>query len=128
MQNRDNTSQNNTHLTGRQQRVINALLFSTSVTHASQVSGVSRQRIHVWLNQPEFRDELAKARQAVRQDSIESLKILFAHAVDTLSEILLNSQDERTKVKICEIVLNYNYNFIELSELDSRLKVLESRQ
>lgn len=121
-------AQNGT-LTNRQQRAINGLLYSTSITQASEISGISRRVIHKWLNEDGFKDELARQRQKVRDDSIQHLKILFSRAVDVLTEILEQGLiDYRIRLKACELVLNYNIQVLELGELDSRLKVLESRQ
>lgn len=76
------------------------------------------------MSDSHFKEELSKARRKVREESIETLKVLFSRAVNNLSQ-LLDDSDTRIRIRACQLVLDFNLEIIEFAELDERLKKLE---
>ena len=49
-----------TSLTARQEKALPILASASSIAEASRLSDVGRRTLHRWLDDPDFRDELAR--------------------------------------------------------------------
>lgn len=110
----------------KQEKVIQELIRPTnlSLSEIAERVGVGERTLYRWMSDSHFKEELSKARRKVREESIETLKVLFSRAVNNLSQ-LLDDSDTRIRIRACQLVLDFNLEIIEFAELDERLKKLE---
>lgn len=74
-------------LNARQQRIIEALLTSPTVTEAAQVAGVSRNFVHDQMRKPVFLHAYRQARSEAMQHAISMTQRYAPLAVQTLAKI-----------------------------------------
>lgn len=111
-------------LTLRHQRLISALVVDPDVLAACKVAGVGRSTAHRWLRDPAFRAELARQRDAVLVEALDSVKTHAARAMTELAG-LLQSKDDRLRRMICNDLLNHAMRVRELEDIERRLVALE---
>jgi|GEM_PF-492641 len=111
-------------LTLRHQQLIGALVVAPDIRAACKAVGVGRTTAHRWLNDPAFRAELARQRDAVLVEALDSVK---THAVRAMSELagLLQSKDDRLRRMICNDLLGHAIRVRELEDIERRLAALE---
>ncbi len=111
-------------LTLRHQRLISALVVDPDVLAACKVAGVGRSTAHRWLRDPAFRAELARQRDAVLVEALDSVKTHAARAMMELAG-LLQSKDDRLRRLICNDLLNHAIRVREMEDIERRLVALE---
>ena len=111
-------------LNPRQQKLLALLVGNPDVQAASKIAGVSRSPAHCWLNQPAFQKELARQRDAVLSEALDSVKTHAARAVRELAG-LLSAADERLRRLVCNDVLGHALKVRELEDIERRLAALE---
>ena len=111
-------------LTRRHQRLLSALVIDPDVQAASQTAGVARSTAHRWLNDPVFRDELARQRDAVLSGAMSSVKTHAARAMLELAR-MLGSEDDRLRRMICNDILGHAMKAREMEDFERRLAALE---
>jgi hypothetical protein len=85
---------------------------------------VGRTTAYRWMNEPAFKDELARQRDAVLSAALESVKTQATRAVTELTG-LLTVKDERLRRLVCNDILAHAMKVRELEDFESRLAVLE---
>jgi hypothetical protein len=87
---------------------------------------VSETQLRRWLTQPAFRDELQAASKEAIDAAILRLAGLTGQAVDTLKEIMLDTQaSPGTRLQAVNIHLGRLMDLREFQTFDERLKALE---
>ena len=111
-------------LTFRHQQLIGALVVAPDIQSACKAVGVGRTTAHRWLNDPTFRAELARQRDAVLVEALDSVK---THAAQAMTELagLLKSKDDRLRRLICNDLLGHAIRVRELEDIERRLAALE---
>ena len=113
-----------TELTLQQQQLLGALIVDPNIQAACKGVGVGRTTAHRWLQDPVFRDELVRQRDAVLSESMDSVKTHAAKAMTELAE-MLNSKDERLRRLVCNDILGHAMKVRELQDIEGRLAALE---
>jgi len=110
----------------RQQTALAALIGSVTLDEASSRSGVSSRTLERWLSEDsEFVDQLRAARARVVETSISRLQDACSAAVDTLKRNL-ECGSPGVEVRSAVAILEHSIRAIELYDIESRLRALET--
>lgn len=115
--------QNDT-LTQQQQRAINALLVSPSLTAAAKSTGVARKTLYRWMEDPAFRAALDAAESEVLDGVSRRLLALAEKAADKL-DALLDSSNDNVRLRAASVTLDILMRLRELRDVERRLTELE---
>jgi hypothetical protein len=107
-----------------QEKALNALLESASVSDAAKKCGLNQKTLHRYLEDAEFQKEFRAARRIVFEQNIIRLQSLHAGAVDTL-ERNLNCENPSAEIRAAQIVLESTRKDFETLDILSRLELLE---
>jgi transposase-like protein len=108
----------------RKEKAILALLGGATILETSVQAGVSKRTLFKWLQELEFRQRLEQEKNNVRDRDINLLKATLGDAINA-ARVLLGSQSERVRLTACQILLEYGFKAIELSEIVERIQKLE---
>jgi hypothetical protein len=100
------------------------LATCANYSEAARQIGCSREEIYTWLKDPEFKVELERLRTDIVNDAISQLKNNATKATNTLVN-LLEDESSQVRLKAANDILNHLGRFMELRELETRLKALE---
>jgi HEAT repeat protein len=100
------------------------LATCANYSEAARQIGCSREEIYNWLKDPEFKAELERLRTDIVNDAISQLKNNATKATNTLVN-LLEDESSQVRLKAANDILNHLGRFMELRELETRLKALE---
>lgn len=100
------------------------LATCANYSEAARQIGCSREEIYAWLKDPEFKAELERLRTDIVNDAISQLKNNATKATNTLVN-LLEDESSQVRLKAANDILNHLGRFMELRELETRLKALE---
>ena len=114
----------NNQFTDRQQRLLTEMVQTTDTQAAARATGIGRSTVYRWLREPDFADELARRRNKVLNEALESVKNLTTRAARELGA-LLDTEDERLRRQICRDILSHSIKIRELEEIEQRLTRLE---
>jgi hypothetical protein len=103
------------------------LASCSSYAEAARELGVSIPTIYKWLGDPEFAAKLESIRNQIVSESISKLKTHTTKAVDTLA-MLLDDDNPQIRRGVSNDILNHVSRFIEIKEIEVRLKALEAIQ
>jgi len=111
-------------LTPQKMRLLTALASDPDVQAACTAAGVGRTTAYRWQNEPAFKEELKRQREAVLSAALESVKTQAKRAVAELAG-LLNVKDDRLRRQVCNDILAHAMKVRELDDFGSRLEALE---
>jgi hypothetical protein len=113
-------------LTTRQWDTITALLTNHSVAEAAKSAGVGTRSVYRWLEQPEFKKALRQARQEQFATINRSLLSMTKTAINTMNDLMTNQTvSESVRYRVARTVLEGFYNFLQPSDLEERIFLLE---
>ena len=108
----------------RQQQLLVELVANPDIQAACKAAGVGRSTAHRWLKEPVFRAELARQRDMVLSETMDSVKTHATRAMAELAE-LLDTEDDRLRRLICNDILGHALRVRELEDFERRLVALE---
>jgi hypothetical protein len=114
----------NKNLTERQRRCLPHLISCKNLTEGCRSAGITTECFYTWLEQPSFKAELYKLRNAAMSEGLQQLRDAVTHASMKLIELLESSTEETRRKAACNI-LEYSLKIEELREIDSRLESIE---
>jgi hypothetical protein len=110
-----------------QEKALNALLESASVSEAAIKCGLNAKTLRRYLDDPEFQKEFRAARRVVFEQNIFKLQSLHNQAVDTL-ERNLNCEIPSTEVRSAQIIVEATRRDFETLDVLHRLEALEAQK
>lgn len=113
-------------LSPRQLQTLPHLLSSPSFEEAARRAGITSKQLHVWLKQPEFREELKRQRTTIFCDALSFLKTSTLKAIQTLVA-LLDDTDPRIRLVASEKLLSNAFKGTEFLDFEERISALERR-
>jgi len=109
----------------REQAII-ALLEQPSIKEAAQSVGIGEATLFRWLQEPEFQRAYREAKHRVVEQAISRLQQVSGEAVDTLREIMLDTEKPpSTRVTAAKAVLEWSIKAVEMEDLVTRVEDLE---
>lgn len=114
--------------TPKQQKSIEALVLTGSVTEAAKVAGVNRKTVHAWLKQPAFKLALKEAEAEALDNLSRELVSLSSEATATLRGVMGDdSAGLGHKLRAADITLANLLKIRELAGLEDRVTRLEEQ-
>jgi DNA-binding transcriptional MerR regulator len=108
-----------------QEKALNALLESASITEAAIKCGLNAKTLRRYLDDGEFQKEFRAARRVVFEQNIVRLQSLHGNAVDTL-ERNLSCENASVEVRAAQIVIESTRKDFETLDILERLETLEN--
>ena len=94
-------------LSERQVTAIPHLVSSKSVSETAELVGVNRTTIYRWLDDPTFRDEYDRQRDAVANFARSSMRALMLKALAIQAE-RLDSDDPKERARVAKEIIDYD--------------------
>lgn len=119
--------QDSNALTPQQHQVLVALLGGSPILRAAEAAEIDPSSVYRWLKLPAFQEALRDGRRLLAQQGLAQLQGLVADAVGVVRQIL--NDDTRTptvRLRAAELVLNQTVKYLELEDLERRLRELEA--
>ena len=111
------------------ERAIVALLSEKTVTDAAAKAGVNEKTLRRWLSEDEaFQAEYAAARQAAFDAGIHRVQALTARAVDTLAELLDDTDHPNVRLGAARTVTEIAIHQHDAATILMRLDELDAAQ
>jgi DNA-binding CsgD family transcriptional regulator len=113
-------------LTPRQERALQAYLFSRSQKEAALAAGVSESTLWRYKQDPGFSRRLREAQRAAVNHAFLRLQRASGDAVTVLHDLMM-MEDAPAGARVCAIrrALDYSFRSAEVEELKARIDLLE---
>ncbi len=108
-----------------QEKVLVALLETPSIRDAAKLSGISEATIYNYLKDKEFLTEYRNARRQTVESAIAQMQNAASEAVETLRRNL-TCENSAVETRTAQIIFENSIRGLELTDILSRLEVLES--
>lgn len=113
--------------TNNKEKVIDALLSTSSISEAAKQAGVGEATVYRYLRDETFKNEYRNARRDVVENTVGRLQGASAQAVETLTKNL-DCGNPSAEIRAAQIILETSYKGIELIDLQMRVEILEAEQ
>ena len=94
-------------LSERQVIAIPHLVSSKTASETAELVGVNRKTIYRWLDDPAFRDEYDRQRDAVANFARSSMRALMLKALSIQAE-RLDSDDPKERARVAKEIIDYD--------------------
>lgn len=112
-----------------QDKVISALLSSNTRKEAATKAGVSERTISRYFAQADFVARYNEEKRRILDAANTQIQGALAPAIKTLRDIVENKKAPMTtKVMAARAILEYTIRLAEYSELEARIRILESHE
>jgi len=115
----------NDHFSEKKLKAIELLMQSYSPGEVAAEVGISRVTVYRWIKQESFQAELSKRKNDLLEAAARKLSGAADQAVEVLIQLLESKQPNVRRLSV-GMILDYSIKFSELSDLESRIKVLEA--
>ena len=112
--------------TGKRDAVLVALAAGKTVREAAAETGVGERTAHRWLADPQFRAELANARQEMIRQAVGKLADASSAAADELRRLLTDAESDAVRLRAAVAILDGLTKLREHVELADRVAALEN--
>ena len=114
----------NFDLTHRQQAVLPVMATARSLAEAARVSGFTERTLRRWLDDDDFRAELARLRQESAELARRELQGLMLRSVSVLSEAM-DDPDKALRLRSARYALSFAVRICETEKLRKDIQDLE---
>ena len=110
-------------MTDKQNKLIQALLITPSKTEAAKITGLSRQTIARYFQNPAFVEAYRAAVNDSFEESTRKLQKAFNGAIDALVDVINKEESsDSAKIAAARSILEYG---LKMTELHDILRLLE---
>lgn len=113
-------------LSDKQIKSIPKILANRTIEAGCIAAGIDRSSYFRWLKDPAFETEIKTQRKQIVDAAYALLQQAHEKAAQALIE-LLDTDDERVKIRAAESILDRYVNFIQGEELELRLAEVEKK-
>ena len=110
--------------TARQKRTLPILASASSISEAARLSDVGRRTLHRWLDDPNFRNELAGLHKEAADLARSQLQGVMLQAVLALADSLQDPNPE-IRLRAIRTALDYSVKFNDIETLRQEFQDLE---
>lgn len=108
----------------RQQAALPVVATCPSVSQAARVLGVSRNTLRHWLDDPDFRNEVARLRQEAADLARQELQGLMLRGASVISEAM-DDPNPNIRLRAARYALSFGNEFSELQRLADEMSELQ---
>jgi hypothetical protein len=124
---KDDMRQNETNLSAKQTKTIEALLVCKSIEASAKKAKIAKSTLYRWLKDETFKSEFSKAKFRLLSNAITTLQRVSTKAVNILIEVMENKENPAsTRVSASRIVLEQAIKGSELEDIEKRISTLEA--
>jgi len=113
-------------ITAQQTRAIEILLTSRSIQQASEICGLAYKTLRRWLSDPTFKAALIQREGETLDAATRRLAGLGNDAIDVMARIMASGENETTRLRAAQAVLDNLLRLRELRGVEERLTALEA--
>jgi transposase len=106
------------------EKILVALIETSSIREASQKSGIGEATIYRHLQDKEFKTAYRDARRETVENAISAMQQASSEAVETLRRNL-NCENSAVETRTAQIIFENSIRGLELTDILSRLEILE---
>jgi hypothetical protein len=115
-------------LSPTQEQFIAALMAQPTIRAAARQVGIAESTAYQWLDDPEFKSALYKARREALDQATTHLMVTSTHAAAVLYQIAMNPNTPApTRLRAASKALELAYRAFELYDVEARVADLERR-
>ena len=112
------------NLTFRQQSALPIIAASPSIAQAAGAAGIGQNTLRRWLEEDDFRDELARLRQESASLARQELQGLMLRSVSVLAEAM-DHPDVNVRLRAARYSMSFAAQICEVEKLRSDIQALE---
>lgn len=113
-------------ITAQQTKAIEVLLTSRSIQQASEICGLAYKTLRRWMGDPTFKAALIQREGETLDAATRRLAGLGNDAIDTMAAIMANGENEQTRLRAAQGILDNLLRLRELRGVEERLTALET--
>lgn len=114
----------NPTLSGKQSKALPVILACSSIAEGCLKARISRDTFYTWIKEPAFKAEFERQRKELVDLALHELKGAAGEAGEVLRK-LLKAKNENVRLKAALGLLDHIRKFIELDDIEERLRKLE---
>ena len=116
------------NVTAKRAIAITELLNPANRTHADVAAkvGIAERQLYRWMENADFQAELAAARKALLERTLDRLAGANAYAVDALLSVLSTHNPPGLRRLAANDILNHHAKMVDLVDLERRLSDMEA--
>ena len=107
------------------EKVLSALIETSSVREAAKVSGISEATIYNYLRDPEFKNTYRDARRQTVESAIAQMQNAASEAVERLKE-LQHCENPAVAARCAQIIFENSVKGMETTDILERLEKIEN--
>ena len=115
-------------MTTSKEKALAALLTSKTRKEAAEKAGISYRTIRVYLQDAEFLAEYRQRKGEIIDDAARRLTNAMQKAIDVLENATDGKKVKDAALKASKLVLEYSARFITISDIMTRLDVMEEQE
>ena len=111
----------------KQMNFLQALLTETTIAEATKKAGISRSTAYRYLNDPQFKQELNKAKAECISDTIRYLQGNLTACSEELMKIVKNPDtSDQVRINAINTVFQNCKSLIDTCEVEERMQQIEA--
>lgn len=114
-------------LTDKQKKALPFFISCKSYEEGCRKAGISKNTFYTWLQNPAFKEELARLQDEAVHGAVQVLKSSMTRAAVKLVSLLDQKNNPSLLRSVCNDVIGHVLKLCELEEIERRLEVLESK-
>lgn len=114
-------------LSMKQKKAIPFIINSKNYDEGCKNAEISRSVFYEWLQNPIFKDELARIQDEVARNAIQILKANVTRAAEVLVSLLDHKENPILLRTVCNDIIGHVIKFREAEEIEKRLENLETK-
>ena len=111
-------------LTFRQQSALPAIAMASTIIQAARDSGIGKTTLHRWLQEPEFRQQLANYRQESADLARQQAQALLPRCLSVFAEVM-EGPDPSLRLRAARYAVAFALQLAEVQDLKATLHQLE---
>lgn len=121
------TKKDENSLTDKQKKALPFFINSKSYEDGCRKAGISKNTFYTWLQNPAFKEELARLQDEAVHGAVQTLKSGMTQAAVKLVSLLGQKNNPSLLRSVCNDIIGHVMKFCELEGIEKRLEVLESK-
>ena len=111
-------------LTFRQQSALPAIAMALNITQAARDSGVGQTTLRRWLQEPEFRQQLANLRQESADLARQQAQAILPRCLSVFAEVM-EAPDPSLRLRAARYAMAFALQIAEFQDLKANLQDVE---
>ena len=111
-------------LTFRQQALLPAIALSNSIAEAARDSGIPESTLRRWLEDPSFKEELARVRQESHSIARHQIQTAMPLGISVIVELAIKDPDSALRLRAARCLVDYGLKLGDVDNISDELQDL----